>query len=269
MDIELIDGFSPRNALACVQASADAYTEDPTVQTPLAHAIIREAGGVVVVAFRGTQHAIDWLTDLYAWYSSATHLRWADGPGRGRVHHGFASAFESIAGLLSSELDAYRAWPIILTGHSLGAAIAQLFAGCVGARLHSCYTFGSPRVGDGLWAEYYDATQISGGALLGLRTYHIINQLDIIPRFPGLLCGYRRTGIEVLLTPSWSYWVSPPWWLRLYADMRAVVSDVRTRKIGLLADHHVGIYNLRLTGQSARPSQQSTNPSIHPSPHSP
>ena len=242
--IEMVDGFSLRNARACVQASAAAYVDEPAVQTHLAHAIIREVGGVVIVAFRGTMHAIDWLTDIEAWYSSFSQLRWLDAPGQGRVHHGIASACESIAGLLSQELDAYRGWPIILTGHSLGGAIAQLFAGCVAARLHSVYTFGGPRAGDGRWAEICGA--FPPGSQLGQRTYRVVNQIDIVPRSPGLACGYRHAGVQILLTPSWTYWVSPPWWLRLYADFRAVLSDARTRKFGLLADHHIGLYAQRL-----------------------
>jgi hypothetical protein len=79
----------------------------------------------------------------------------------------------------------------------------------------------------------------------------VVNQVDIIARAPGLLAGYRHTGIEVLLTPSWSLWLSPPWWLQLWADVSAIYSDLHSRRLGVLLDHHVGLYCQRIGAQSS------------------
>ena len=246
--LELVDGFSLANCRACVEASAEAYDAPPTVQSPLAHVLIQDCGNAILVAFRGTKKPIDFLTDLEAWYSRASDLRWAGECGQGRVHHGFARALESIAAALVKALDEdLPSKPIILTGHSLGGAMSQLFAGYVPDRLHSVYTFGGPRAGDRLWADRYDAAHY--------RTFRVVNQVDIIARAPGLLAGYRHTGIEVLLTPAWSLWVSPPWWLQLWADLWAVWSDVRNRRLGVLIDHHVSLYCQRL-GAAGNPKSE-------------
>lgn len=98
-----------------------------------------------VLAFRGTDSLDDWRTDSRR---ELVPRKWCDG----RVHRGFAEALSigwwRVAHLVGL---APRGLPLLVTGHSLGGALAVLAA----VRLqregipvaHVC-TFGQPRVGD-------------------------------------------------------------------------------------------------------------------------
>jgi Lipase (class 3) len=86
--------------------------------------------------------------------------------------------------------------PLYITGHSLGGALAMLFAyrwSNPTIPIAGIYTFGQPRVGDAKFRRRYDV-------LLGARTFRVVNEEDIVPRVPGLLLGYRHAGQEVFFS---------------------------------------------------------------------
>ena len=99
---------------------------------------------VTVVAFRGTEpdRPMDVLADI--------NIVLSPGAAGGRVHRGFAKALRAVEEPVREAILQARG-RVVLTGHSLGAAIALLAARLVrperraGTRLH---TFGCPRVGD-------------------------------------------------------------------------------------------------------------------------
>jgi len=120
---------------------------------------------LVVVAFRGTEP--DDPSDLVA---DAVLIKstWFDASGKplGEVHKGFADALlddpcnGNILTQIKSQLEelADQAPRILLTGHSLGAALATLTVSCLNQaslaeKIHA-YTFGSPRVGDSIFSEH-------------------------------------------------------------------------------------------------------------------
>lgn len=129
--------------------------------------------GTVFVAFRGTQ--VTSLRDLFA-DVAAPPLRWA---GQGRVHWGFWNSYRSVRETVD-EWVAKASWErLVVTGHSLGAAVATLMAA-----LHDraeLVTFGSPRVGNQAFVDRF----------AGRSARRYVDCVDGVPRLPPPL-GYRH-----------------------------------------------------------------------------
>jgi len=107
----------------------------------------RAADGTTLVAFRGTQPGAtaDFLTDARALLTP-----WPESGGL--VHAGFAAAARAVLPDLRRwvESQPHSAAKLLLTGHSLGAALATLAASVLQPGL--VVTLGSPRVGDRAFA---------------------------------------------------------------------------------------------------------------------
>ena len=104
---------------------------------------------------------------------------------------------------MSSISAQYPSYSVVVTGHSLGGAIADIAA----AELRNMgitsdlYTFGAPRIGDSTISDYI-TNQNQGG---NFRTTHYD---DPVPRLPPLLLGfvhispeyYIDTGNNIIVT---------------------------------------------------------------------
>ena len=126
--------------------------------------------GRVRIAFRGTYNTEGWLRDL--------DIRKV-GYGGMRLHAGFFGDVQSVFTELESYIPQITT-PVIITGHSKGAAEAVLFAYMLkeaGCNVVAVYTFGEPRGGDLAWRAKYDA-------LLGLITWRVTHAADIVPWIP-------------------------------------------------------------------------------------
>ncbi len=119
------------------------------------------------------------------------------------VHHGFAEAAAApeVTGALAAAIAATRPpngppRPLLIAGHSLGAAIAALVA-LQAAKdpssppLTGVYTYGMPRTGGATFKLLYEEA-INGR--LGATTYRLVNGPDIVPTVPPSLLGYRHVG---------------------------------------------------------------------------
>ncbi len=135
-----------------VAACAATYKLPPTVPVPASGVNCRVTAefsggdGALVVAFRGSVTVQDWLRDFFfAPIAVREHAQ------LGRCHAGFLDAAESILDALLQELERSSATlPVLVTGHSLGGALAV----GVGALLKlagrppaAIVTFGAPRFG--------------------------------------------------------------------------------------------------------------------------
>lgn len=171
-------------------------------------------GDEAVVAFRGTQELRDFLTDAKTW-TRATPM--------GKIHAGFLSSFESVwkddaPGLTMSDgsrglaalLRAEHKPRLLVTGHSLGAALATLafahagYDGCLrnvtatdprtleqrsldpcferGLDPRALYTFGSPRVGDATFSGWVAALAREPQRDRGI--FRFVNAADGVAKVP-------------------------------------------------------------------------------------
>ena len=107
------------------------------------HAFVVRDPARTIVAFRGSDDPWDWLTNLRAWTGHTPY---------GRVHRGYYGVAETLVDELREVLAADpRRRPVVLTGHSMGGALAVV-AGAILATDEiapgGIYTFGQPQVGD-------------------------------------------------------------------------------------------------------------------------
>ncbi|MEO6217611.1 MAG: lipase family protein [Sphingomonas sp.] len=135
--------------------------------------------GQAIIAFRGTQ--ADSFRDLI---TDATFIleNW-DRPGR--VHSGFSAALSSILAPIESWLRDTNPSRLLLTGHSLGGALATVLAARLvdGDRPIELVTFGSPRVGD-------EALVASLGSLAVRRYVNCTDAVALLP--PPLIYSHVR-----------------------------------------------------------------------------
>jgi len=88
-------------------------------------------------------------------------------------------------------------YSLVLTGHSIGAAIATLAAAELRNLGHSVdtYTFGSPRVGNLAFADF-----VTGQATQGLgANYRMTHVNDPVPQLPPTEIGFQHTSPEFWL----------------------------------------------------------------------
>ncbi|XP_039125154.1 triacylglycerol lipase OBL1-like isoform X1 [Dioscorea cayenensis subsp. rotundata] len=160
---------------------------------------------LIIIAFRGTQpfDADDWSTDIDLSFLSLGKM--------GNVHAGFLHAlgfkssptkrsteledqtqdlvrplaYNTIRDSLKAQLLVHQNAKIIITGHSLGGALAVLFPALLEYNqettllnsMQAVFTFGQPRVGDETFAKYMESTA-------WLNYNRMVYRFDIVPRIP-------------------------------------------------------------------------------------
>lgn len=112
------------------------------------------------------------------------------------VHTGITNAYWSVRSDVNELILAHggRSKKLFITGHSLGAGLATLAAIDQGYALdrpgsrrfpaQGVYTYGGPRVGNGIFKKLYDSKRSAGGAV-ALNTHRYVNFNDIVPMAPG------------------------------------------------------------------------------------
>jgi len=151
------------------------------------------AGQTTIISFTGTEP--DQLRDLITNFNI---LRTADGE-----HTGFKEGVASVWPAIRTVVARAPAG-IVLTGHSLGAALAATAAqrllnehAAGPEKILAVYTYGMPRTGYVEWANAYDAP---GG--LGEKTFRLVHGDDLVTKVPpASVLGFRHVG-RYLACPS-------------------------------------------------------------------
>jgi hypothetical protein len=130
------------------------------------------------VSFRGTQTPGEWLEDFDALFEPYEFVT-----GCGSAHQGFQSVCAALrdsarAGLAKAIAGCNR---LLVTGHSLGAALAVIAAVDIAKNLAPGFTpevitFAGPASGLPDFAHFFDSLIPS--------CYRVVNQWDIVPRVP-------------------------------------------------------------------------------------
>ncbi|WP_420819785.1 lipase family protein [Paenibacillus monticola] len=137
---------------------------------------IIESPQVIIIAFRGTSSATNWISDTIASQKRFKYIKEDC-----LTHRGFTDIYASARnGIISALASLSADKTLYITGHSLGAALATLCAIDIAANTAysspNQFTFGSPRVGDPAFAKAF--------AKYVPNSYRIANLFDVITHAP-------------------------------------------------------------------------------------
>jgi hypothetical protein len=186
------DKFEWQTALSLALASRLAYEEQLAVEntarnrwgmeacsffeTDDTRCFLAATPKVVLIAFRGTANVGNWLSNLNIYSTTRPY---------GKVHRGFFGAFQVVDAQLRAELSQRPDRPLLLTGHSLGGALATIAAAEWNGLFPVAwiYTFGQPAVGKGQFVDFMQR--------FATNFVRFVNNDDIVPRVPPT---YRHVG---------------------------------------------------------------------------
>lgn len=159
-----------------------------------AQAVCCVKDNVAFVAFRGTQpdKRNDIIADLKFWKR--------DSKLGGSVHLGFQKEVLKIEDDIRAWLKKNTIQEYIITGHSLGGAMATIFASRQDpAKVRRIITFGAPRVGGNDFRKAFNSQY---------EHVRLVNNNDIVPGVPPAPF-YRHTGIGVYYDHKDNCYVNP------------------------------------------------------------
>jgi len=155
----------------------------------------------VVAAFKGTNGSVaDFATDLAGGYYDSECT--VQGVRLGKVHRGFCDYWGSLQASgfgerLASLATSHPGYRVVLTGHSLGAAVAVVAATFLGIRYPAessgpgrlppltVYTFGQPRVGDAAFSDRFAAASPDA--------WRVVHRKDAVAHEP--MCCWNVLGL--------------------------------------------------------------------------
>lgn len=198
----------------------------------------------VVIAFRGTRESVDWTIANFKAFPVA--LRDCENTKKVLVHRGFQNTLDF--GDKTTQLRSLDAVieclaefnllgrKIAVTGHSMGAALALLFAVKLRARypeatrtqLDAIVTFAGPAVGLRAFKEFYGE--------LAKKTIRFVNGADVVPFAPPAF--FHHVGEE--------FWLDDGLTKRDVGWQTRLVSLVKSRFLSSVKDHAITEYIRKL-----------------------
>lgn len=145
----------------------------------------------IYIAFRGSSSLLNWIDD-----AEVIKVPYNTFPDCAcKVHKGFYKATNGLKNNTIASvrklMDKYGYENVVLTGHSLGAAIGQMIAMELSAVYieNAIYNFGQPRVGDKKYANYLNAIEQT--------LWRFTHNQDTVPHLPPEFMGYVHSCIEM------------------------------------------------------------------------
>lgn len=178
--------FSWEAALSCALASNLAYSDNSEMQKVSKNVwkfnscTVFDSGGTrgfvaisddcILLSFKGTTSVSDWLGNLNITSTTKDY---------GIVHSGFSNALTDVQALLEAILSSQGDRSLIVTGHSLGGALATLAAAEWADKFDvtSVYTYGQPAVGRGNFQNFMSQNY-------GEQFFRFVNDSDIVTTVP-------------------------------------------------------------------------------------
>jgi Lipase (class 3) len=249
--------MSPAEALICAKASEAIYgtSEDPegqaTSQQALApdgfsisawidlQTIFKDVCGFVassadynLLVFRGTKIPQDWMEDLYC---TPARFDWIfeAAPAIGQIHAGFGHTLaDGLSRIISGLTPRDQTKRLLVTGHSLGGALAALVGACFTVMapairpVSAIYTFGQPRIGLNDFCNSY-------ARLLNSKVVRFVNKQDLVPRVPfrnwdysdeGTMIHFDSSGNPSIQAPEWQSFLART--LQSFGDFMEIMGHV-------------------------------------------
>lgn len=178
-------------------ASIHCFDDSATDEGTDTQAFITHHDALILISIRGTAGGADALRDM-----DATQVPFGKWPGK--VHNGFYGAAKVAYRFVTRYLDKfYSGQKLVITGHSLGGAIALIVSEMLRRRPDFnydivLYTYGAPRAGDKVFVE---------GAK-PLIHHRIVNHNDPVPSVPSTWMNtstkreYIAQGVVTVVNPA-------------------------------------------------------------------
>ena len=187
-----------------------------------------QAYGIVMpqftmIVFRGTEPTefSDIVADIKAWPKESETI--------GMVHAGFKQELDKVYTNITQWLRKVQSKNLVVTGHSLGAAMATLFAAREyqrGANV-TLYTYGSPRAGNNEFAKQFE----------NIPTYRFVNTNDVVCTIPFL---YKHVGELHYMSYTGNISTGTNWRQRLHDKIRGRIRAWQKRQLFSGIYDHMG-----------------------------
>ena len=223
-----MSNFSWKQATLCAKLSMYAYQNEAGFKKAMKPA---KKWQIKFFDFGGTQaYALSDKKEFYLVFRGTQPTQWSDikadlkfrkvksldvdGKSEGKVHRGFKDALDLVWDSVVAHMVKCKASEkdIIITGHSLGAALATLVAGRLNDPTILLYTFGSPRVANSKW-----------NSCQKFQHFRFRNNNDIVTRVPPAWIGFKHNGEleyfdykEMINTGSGSWYMFQNWFMGMY-----------------------------------------------------
>jgi len=166
------------------------FIDDPVWDTQCFMLLMRD--GELLISFRGSQQARDWITDFAGWT-----VPYSNKETKIKLHWGFNQAYCHYArGQIHKfiSLHSKNIKMITITGYSLGGSLATLCAvdleynNIIDKNLIEVFCAGNPKVGNKEFVDSFNKRVP--------KCWRTFNVNDIVPSMPPSIMGYQHAGLE-------------------------------------------------------------------------